>query len=167
MIAWLNALETPAAEAALRTCCGCERWAADVAAGRPYADAAALFAAADAAWQIATEAEVREAISHHPQIGADLDRLRAKFAATADWSAGEQAGIAQADEATLTALRDANLAYAERFGYIFLVCATGKSAAQMLALLRARLPNDPAEEWQIARAEQGKITRIRLEKLRP
>lgn len=167
MITWFNGLSIQAAEAILLTCCGCRRWAGDVAAGRPYVDLESLNAASDNAWRAATQAEVREAISHHPQIGADMDRLREKFAATADWSAGEQAGIAQADDTTLTALRDANVAYADRFGYIFLVCATGKSAAQMLNLLQARLPNDPDEEWQIARTEQGKITRIRLEKLRP
>ena len=71
------------------------------------------------------------------------------------------------DEATLIALRDGNVAYEARFGHVFLVCATGKTAAEMLALLQARLGNDPADEWQVARAEQGKITRIRLEKLAP
>lgn len=165
MISHLNALPTAEAEAALLTCCGCERWASDVAAARPFSDREALNAAADKAWRAATEAEVREAIGHHPPIGADVEALRAKFAATADWSSGEQAGIQGASEATLTALRDANVAYRDRFGFIFLVCATGKTAAEMLDLLRARLPNDPADEWRVARAEQGKITRIRLEKL--
>ena len=75
--------------------------------------------------------------------------------------------MAAADEATLIALRDGNVAYEARFGHVFLVCATGKTAAEMLALLQARLGNDPADEWQVARAEQGKITRIRLEKLAP
>lgn len=161
----LNALDVAEARAALLTCCGCVRWADDVAAERPYADLDALMAAADAAWADATEAEVREAISHHPQIGADVSKLRAKFASTADWSSGEQAGVQGASEETLLALRDANVAYADRFGYIFLVCATGKSAAEMLAMLRARLIHDPADEWRVARGEQGKITRIRLEKL--
>lgn len=165
MIDGLNAAPAAVAEAMLLKCCGCARWARDVAAARPFADRDALFAAADAAWADATPAEVREAISHHPPIGADVDALRAKFAQTADWSSGEQAGVQGASEATLTALRDANVAYQARFGFIFLVCATGKTAAEMLALLQARIGNDPDDEWRIARGEQAKITRIRLDKL--
>lgn len=165
MIDALNAAPVADAEAALLKCCGCARWAHDIAAARPFADRDALFARADAAWQDATEAEVREAIGHHPPIGADVDALRAKFAQTADWSSGEQAGIQGASEATLTALRDANVAYQARFGFIFLVCATGKTAAEMLALLQARIGNAPDIEWRIARGEQAKITHIRLDKL--
>lgn len=164
-LAAFNALDGSAAAAALISCCGCVRWAEEVAAQRPFASRDALIAMAEAAWRDSTPAEVREAISHHPAIGADVARLRAKFAATADWSAGEQAGVQGASEAVLEALRDANVAYADRFGYIFLVCATGKTAAEMLALLQARLGNDPADEWRIAHGEQAKITTIRLEKL--
>lgn len=164
-LAAFNALDPAAAEAALMTCCGCARWARDVARGRPHATLDALIAAADAAWRDSTAAEVREAIAHHPEIGADVAKLRAKFAATATWSQGEQAGVQGASEAILLALRDANVAYKARFGYIFLVCATGKTAAEMLDLLTARLGNDPADEWRVARGEQGLITRIRLEKL--
>ena len=105
-----------------------------------------------------------EAFAAHPRIG-DLDALRKKFASTANWCAGEQAGVAAADEAVLTALADGNRAYEARFGYIFIVCATGKSAAEMLAILTARLANDPEVELKVATAEQAKITRLRLEKL--
>ncbi|MCA9699449.1 MAG: OHCU decarboxylase, partial [Myxococcales bacterium] len=84
---------------------------------------------------------------------------------TATLSAGEQSGALGADEAVLTALRDGNLRYEQRFGHIFIVCATGKSAAQMLALLEARMDNDPADELAIAAAEQLKITHLRLDKL--
>ncbi|MGK0362797.1 MAG: 2-oxo-4-hydroxy-4-carboxy-5-ureidoimidazoline decarboxylase [Bradymonadia bacterium] len=161
----LNAAQPAVVQAMLLKCCGCVRWTRDVTAARPFADRDGLFATADAAWRDASQAEVCEAIGHHPPIGADVDALRAKFAQTAEWSSGEQAGIEGASEATLTALRDANVAYHARFGFIFLVCATGKTAAEMLALLQARIGNDPADEWRIARGEQAKITRIRLDKL--
>lgn len=129
-----------------------------------YADAA-LHEAADEVWAGVGEDDVREAMSHHPRIGADLDALRTKFAATESWSKNEQAGIGDADEATLLALRDGNARYHERFGHVFLVCATGKSAAEMLALLEARIDNTPEDELRIAKEEQRKITHIRLEKL--
>jgi 2-oxo-4-hydroxy-4-carboxy-5-ureidoimidazoline decarboxylase len=111
------------------------------------------------------KADMLEAFSHHPEIGSDIASLRQRFAATAAWSSAEQAGVAGADDATLEALRDGNVRYREKFGYVFLVCATGKTAAEMLALLRARLAHDPDTELQIAAAEQAKITRLRLEKL--
>jgi 2-oxo-4-hydroxy-4-carboxy-5-ureidoimidazoline decarboxylase len=111
------------------------------------------------------KADLLEAFSHHPEIGADIASLRQRFASTAAWSAAEQAGVAGADDATLEALRDGNVRYREKFGYVFLVCATGKTAAEMLALLRARLAHDADAELQVAAAEQAKITRLRLEKL--
>jgi 2-oxo-4-hydroxy-4-carboxy-5-ureidoimidazoline decarboxylase len=166
-LAWLDALEHEAAVAALARCCGARRWAEAVARGRPYADEAALYEAADRAWAAMDRADILEALAHHPRIGADLDSLRDRFAATASWSAGEQAGVADAGDDVLVALRDGNLRYEERFGHIFIVCATGKSAAEMLALLEERLGNDPERELAIAAAEQAKITRLRLEKLEP
>ncbi|HUP57055.1 MAG TPA: 2-oxo-4-hydroxy-4-carboxy-5-ureidoimidazoline decarboxylase, partial [Bdellovibrionota bacterium] len=93
---------------------------------------------------------------HHPKIG-DREELRKKFS--------EQAGVAQASEATLQALAQGNADYEKRFGFIFIVCATGKSADEMLQILNARLPNAPEQELRIAAEEQGKITRIRLKKL--
>jgi 2-oxo-4-hydroxy-4-carboxy-5-ureidoimidazoline decarboxylase len=111
------------------------------------------------------DADILEALQHHPRIGADLGELRKKYASTATWAAGEQSGAAAADEATLVALRDGNVEYEKRFGHIFVVCATGKTAGEMLALLQARMHNDPQRELGVAAAEQAKITRIRLEKL--
>jgi 2-oxo-4-hydroxy-4-carboxy-5-ureidoimidazoline decarboxylase len=105
-----------------------------------------------------------EAFLHHPKIGS-LDALAAKFANTAQWASGEQASVQSASKAVLQALADGNTAYEQKFGYIFIVCATGKSAEEMLALLQARLPNPPKTEIGIAMAEQMKITLIRLEKL--
>jgi len=151
--------------AALTRCCGSTRWVDGMLARRPFASDAAVFEAADEVWAEVGRDDVLEALTHHPEIGANLDALREKYASTAGWSAGEQRAVESADEATLVALRDGNVAYRERFGHIFVVCATGKSAEEMLALLRARMGNDPQEEIWVAAKEQGKITRLRLEKL--
>jgi 2-oxo-4-hydroxy-4-carboxy-5-ureidoimidazoline decarboxylase len=133
-------------------------------ARRPFGDAQALLRAADEVWAGCAEPDWREAMTHHPRIG-DVSRLREKFAATASWSSQEQKGVGAASEETLHALAEGNRAYEARFGFIFLVCATGKSADEMLSLLRARLDNAPSDELRIAAGEQAKITRIRLEKL--
>jgi 2-oxo-4-hydroxy-4-carboxy-5-ureidoimidazoline decarboxylase len=135
-----------------------------MAARRPFAGAAGLFAAAREVWQGLAREDWLEAFAAHPRIG-DLEALRGKFAATAAWSAGEQAGVAGAAEATLRALAEANRAYEARFGHIFIVCASGKSAEEMLALLERRLNNSAEEELRTAAGEQEKITRLRLEKL--
>jgi len=161
----LNALEEPEAAAALLRCCGSERWAAALLARRPYASTEALHSLAERAWQSLAEQDYLQAFAQHPQIGEDLAALRQRFATTHTLAAGEQAGVQGADEATLLALREGNRAYRERFGFIFIVCATGKSALEMLDLLRQRLAHDPATELRIAAAEQAKITRIRLDKL--
>jgi 2-oxo-4-hydroxy-4-carboxy-5-ureidoimidazoline decarboxylase len=132
---------------------------------RPYASTPALFELADRVWSELDAEDYLEAFSHHPQIGAGLAELERKFANTASLSASEQAGASRAEQSTLEALRDENRAYLDRFGFIFIVCATGKSAAQMLELLRARLANDPPTELRIAASEQAKITKLRLQKL--
>jgi 2-oxo-4-hydroxy-4-carboxy-5-ureidoimidazoline decarboxylase len=166
LAAWLDTAPAEQAADALRRCCGSRRWVEGMLAARPFGTDDAVFAAADRIWRRATPTDVREALLHHPEIGADLDALRRRFATTATWSAGEQAGMQGADDDTIRALRDDNLRYRERFGHLFVVCATGKTAAEMLALLRSRLGNDPTTEIAIAAEEQGKITRLRLEKLR-
>ncbi|MCB9728721.1 MAG: 2-oxo-4-hydroxy-4-carboxy-5-ureidoimidazoline decarboxylase [Deltaproteobacteria bacterium] len=155
------------AEGALHRCCGSAAFARRMAAGLPYADDAALFDAAERVWWTLQPEDWREAFSHHPEIGGSIEALRERFAATSAWSAGEQAGVAGASEATLAALAAGNRAYRERFGYVFLICATGRSADEMLAALRGRLANAPADELRIAAAEQARITRLRLEKLCP
>lgn len=161
----LNEAPEEDARTALTRCCGSSTWVAGMLARRPFADDAAVLTEADAVWTTVSRDDVLEALTHHPEIGANLDALREKFASTANWSAGEQGAVAAADEATLVALRDGNVAYRKRFGHIFVVCATGKSAKEMLDLLEARMGNDPADEIWVAAREQGKITRIRLEKL--
>jgi len=163
--AYLNTLTEDDARGALTRCCGSSAWVTGMLGARPFADDAGLLQTADRVWLGASPADVREALTHHPEIGADVEALRAKFQSTADWSEGEQAGVDAADEATLLQLRDGNVEYKAKFGHIFVVCATGKSAEQMLELLRARLPNDPEHELLKAAAEQGKITKLRLAKL--
>ena len=161
----MNALPLAQARAALERCCGSQRWVESMLARRPFADTLQLLAASDAATAELGRDDLLEAFSHHPPIGMDLEALRRKFAGTAALSAAEQAAAASADRATLEALRDKNGLYLQRFGYIFIVCASGKSAAEMLALLEQRLCNPPDLELGIAAAEQGKITKLRLEKL--
>lgn len=161
----INGASEDEARVALTRCCGSSAWVEGMLARRPFADDEAVFGAAEAVWKDASKDDVLEALTHHPEIGANLDALREKFASTANWSAGEQRAVGAASEETLVALRDGNVAYRERFGHIFVVCATGKSAKEMLGLLEARMENDPEGEIWVAAAEQGKITRLRLEKL--
>jgi 2-oxo-4-hydroxy-4-carboxy-5-ureidoimidazoline decarboxylase len=155
------------ARAALTRCCGATKWVDAMLASRPFADDAAVFTRADEAWATMERADILEAFTHHPRIGSSIEALREKFGTKGDleWSGDEQAGVQEAQEATLVALRDGNVAFEERFGHIFIVCATGKSAAEMLALLNARLPGEHTAELAIAAGEQAKITRIRLQKL--
>jgi 2-oxo-4-hydroxy-4-carboxy-5-ureidoimidazoline decarboxylase len=160
----LDALSVADAEAALRRCCGSARWVEGMIAARPFVSRDRLFAAADAVWSALSPEDWREAFAHHPKIG-DKEALRARFADTRPWAEGEQAGALEASEATLEALARENQIYEGRFGHIFIVCATGKTAAEMLDLLRARLGNGPDPELRIAAGEQAKITRLRLEKL--
>jgi 2-oxo-4-hydroxy-4-carboxy-5-ureidoimidazoline decarboxylase len=153
------------ARAMLERCCGASRWVTAMLARRPFGGDRTLLAAADEEWGRMERADVLEALTHHPRIGADLDELKKRYGATASWAAAEQAGAGAAGEATLIALRDANVRYETRFGHIFVVCATGKTAAEMLALLEARMANTKETELAVAAGEQAKITKIRLEKL--
>jgi 2-oxo-4-hydroxy-4-carboxy-5-ureidoimidazoline decarboxylase len=163
----LNALPLAEARAALERCCGSARWVDGMLAARPFADLDALQRASLAHFADLGPEDYREAFRHHPEIGANIEELRRKFASTADLSLREQAGASAASEATLQALAAGNARYRARFGYSFIVCATGKSAEQMLALLQARLGNTSEDEIAIAAAEQVEITELRLQKLEP
>ncbi len=132
---------------------------------RPFSNAQALHQAAERSWAALSPEDVREAFAHHPEIGANIQELRQKFGATQDLSRAEQASVGEASEATLHALARGNVSYRERFGYSFIVCATGKSAQEMLAILQSRIHHTPDVELPIAAAEQAKITRLRLEKI--
>jgi 2-oxo-4-hydroxy-4-carboxy-5-ureidoimidazoline decarboxylase len=162
----INGASDGDAAAMLTRCCGSTRWVERMLARRPFASDDALFDAARDEWRTLDRADYLEAFGHHPRLGADPARLRARFAA-ADWSSQEQSGVARADEATLEALRAGNADYETRFGFVFLVCATGKGALEVLALLDQRIGNDPATELRIAAEEHAKITQLRLEKLGP
>jgi 2-oxo-4-hydroxy-4-carboxy-5-ureidoimidazoline decarboxylase len=162
----INLWSEAKARAAFVSCCGATRWAEGMSARRPFASAQHLLDAARQVWQTLGRADWLEAFAAHPKIG-DLDSLRTKFATTAAWAAREQAGVEGAGETTLLALAEGNRQYEARFGHIFIVCASGKSAEEMLTLLQARLRNDPEEELRIAAGEQQKITRLRLDRLAP
>jgi len=151
----LNALPDGDAAGALLGCCAAPGWARRVAAGRPYATVADLLAAADAAWADRETGDLDAAIAGHPRIGER--RL-------SGWSRSEQAGVGS-DDGTAAALREANAAYEDRFGHMFLICATGRGAGEILAELCRRMANDPGTEREVAAAEIGKINAIRLRKL--
>ncbi|MER3497473.1 MAG: OHCU decarboxylase [Chitinophagaceae bacterium] len=148
----------------LRQCCGSSAWIEKMLAMPAAEDMIDLFEDAEEAWYACSEDDWKQAFAHHPKIG-DIDSLRQKFASTANWAEDEQAAVKQASEQTLQALAEGNKKYEEKFGYIFIVSASGKSAEEMLGILTARLTNDPEEEIKIAVDEQNKITRLRLEKL--
>ncbi len=160
----LNQSSSELLQPELQRCCGSSRWVEALIGGRPYASEADLFNASDRIWQSLNSDDWLEAFSHHPKIG-DLDSLKTKFASTSDWASGEQGGVALASERVIEELASGNKIYEDKFGYIFIVCATGKTASEMLALLQERLHNSAADEIQRAMAEQNKITRLRLAKL--
>lgn len=156
----LDAMSESDARSALTRCCGATKWVEGVLARRPLGEQTVEIARD--VWAMMERDDILEAFDHHPRIGADVDALRERFAATHELSAGEQAGVAGADEGTLERLRDGNIAYDARYGHIFIVCASGKRADEMLALLEARMDSDPDEELAVAAAEQMKITELRL-----
>ena len=141
-------------ESELSACCASRTWVAAVA-GRGYADLAELRAAGQAALDALAWADVEEALAAHPRIGARTD----------GWSRAEQAGMSDAAAAVRAALVAGNRAYEELFGHVFLICATGRSAAGMLADLRDRLANDAETERAVVRGELAKIVGLRLAKL--
>jgi OHCU decarboxylase len=157
----LNALSTPEAERRFLQCCGARAWAREMAARRPFAGADALYAEGDRVANRLGPADWREAFAAHPRIGEEAATGAGRAVA---WSAQEQAaaGAAPVDPAALAA---AHRAYEARFGYIFIICATGRTAAEMLAALERRLRHTPEQELQVAAAEQRRITRLRLGKL--
>ena len=158
--------ELPAAQAskALLDCCGSHAWVAAMMARRPYQSEEDFFVAADAIWSGLSRRDWLEAFRHHPAIGGA--KAAAKQSAKAKkWSEGEQSIAQQAQADTLTEMAEANFEYQAKFGYVFLICATGKTADEILASLRKRMPNDSKTELRVAAEEQRKITRLRLEKL--
>ena len=160
----LNDLTHDEAEAEFLQCCGSTAWACGMSARRPFVGAEELLSAAEEAWHNLDEEDWLEAFSRHPKIG-EAKSATEQSGTEREWSAREQSGMGAADDAARRELEELNRAYAEKFGYIFIVCATGKSSEEMLAALRARLQNDPATEIANAAQEQRRITKLRLEKL--
>jgi OHCU decarboxylase len=163
-LASLNSLPANEARSELLKCCGSKEWAQRMSAERSFAGPEDLIAKADRVWWSLEPGDWLEAFLSHPKIGE-----KKAAAAVSDeskrWSEAEQAGVSGATTETMQALADLNQKYEDKFGYIFIVCASGKSSDEMLAILRERLENDPDEELRIAAAEQAKITRLRLMKL--
>lgn len=160
-LARFNALPAASAREEMLTCCNSPTWADRMASGRPYSSARDAVRQSSAIVAILSVPELEHALAGHPRIG---ERQR-EDRPGADWSRQEQSGVSAADEQTARELAEANLEYERRFGHIYLVSASGRSGAQLLALLRARLHNNPATEWQVVRTELQKINEIRLVKL--
>jgi 2-oxo-4-hydroxy-4-carboxy-5-ureidoimidazoline decarboxylase len=160
----LNRLSEVEATAQLSKCCGASQWVDRMVWSRPFENLAEVLETSDTIWEECDVDDYEEAFSHHPKIG-NVDSLAQKYANTKGWAAGEQQGMAGADRAVIEKLAQGNANYEEKFGFIFIVNATGKSAAEMLALLEGRLKNDPKDEILIAAGEQNKITKLRLKKL--
>ena len=157
----LDRASLPEARRLLTTCCGSSAWVDRMLRRRPFGSEERLTTAAREAWTDLTHTDWLEAFSHHPKIG-DRASLAKRFAATAHLSAREQRGVEDATAQVLDDLAAGNRAYQDTFGYIFIVCASGKSAAEMLALLQQRLHNDAATEIRVAAEEQLRITELRL-----
>ena len=163
-LAWLNSLPADEAARQLLQCCGSKRWARQVADARPYHDLEDLIARANETWRSLDRDDWLEAFRSHPRIG-EKKTTETVSAQARQWSGQEQAGVNAASEETTDTLAKLNRAYELRFGYIFIICATGKTSGEMLAALRERLEHDDAEELLIAATEQSKITELRLKKL--
>jgi OHCU decarboxylase len=160
----LNKAAKETAETDFLNCCGSQTWARKMAKARPFADVAALIKQAEQIWLNLESQDWLEAFAAHPKIGAKKAVLQ-QSAQAAEWSESEQSGTQTAADSLRTELEKANRLYEEKFGFIFIVCATGKSAEEMLDLCRRRLNNDADSELRIAADEQRKITEIRLKKL--
>jgi len=168
-LTWFNQLPALAAQQTLLDCCSAPGWAEQMTAGRPYSSAEDAIKLSGAIVAALSPADLAGALAGHPRIGerhdtsqddSDKHRLTA-----AGWSAREQAGVDAGDTRTRQDLAEANLEYEQRFGHIYLVCASGRTGTELLALLRGRLQNDPVDEWQVVRTELQKINVLRLRQL--
>jgi 2-oxo-4-hydroxy-4-carboxy-5-ureidoimidazoline decarboxylase len=181
-LTWFNELPARAAQQALLDCCAAPGWAAQMAAARPFASAQDAIRRSGAIVDTLTVTDLADALAGHPRIGERPDapggtpwvapHYRAGSSneapmrpRAADWSAGEQSGVDAEDTRTRQALAEANRQYEQRFGHIYLVCAAGRTGAELLGVLHDRLRNDPEVEWQVVRAELQKINALRLQQL--
>jgi OHCU decarboxylase len=152
----LNLLPSVRAFDEFMRCCGCRKWAKRMCDQRPFANEKALFESSDSIWRTLKPRDFLEAFTAHPRIGE---------ASSSRWSRDEQEKSRGSDAGTLAKIKLLQKRYEEKFGYIFIVCATGKGAVEILSFLEKRITHAPAAEIQIAAEEQNKITRIRLRKL--
>ena len=160
----LNILSRQQLSEQLLKCCGSKAWVNKMLPFFPADDLVELLEDAEEQWFKCTEADWKEAFAQHPKIG-DIASMKEQFSSSGDWAAAEQDAVQNASDQTLQALAEANRQYEEKFGYIFIVCATGKSADEMLGMLQTRLQNNPEMEIDVAADEQNKITILRIEKL--
>jgi 2-oxo-4-hydroxy-4-carboxy-5-ureidoimidazoline decarboxylase len=158
-----NALPFEQAAHEIQPCCGSLSWATRMAADRPIKDEASLFGTADTIWADLGKSDWREAFRSHPRIG-ETGAHKNTSEQSSTWSKQEQQRAATADDEVRAALRDGNLKYEQKFGRIFIVCAAGKSAGEILALMRRRLENDETTELREAAEEQRQIMHLRLKK---
>ncbi|PCH65569.1 MAG: OHCU decarboxylase [Bacteroidetes bacterium] len=160
----INELNKESVKAELLKCCGSTTWVTRMAEKHPFTSENELFNIAEQTWHECSNEDWLEAFSHHPKLG-DLGSLKKKFANTSEWAGEEQSGANSATPEIIEELAVANKAYEEKFGFIYILCATGKTAKTMLSILRVRLNNDRETELKMAMVEQNKITVLRLEKL--
>jgi 2-oxo-4-hydroxy-4-carboxy-5-ureidoimidazoline decarboxylase len=164
VLARWNRLPGAGAEKEIAACCGSKAWARELSRRRPFGNDASLLAAADEVWRALSADDWMEAFRGHPRIG-ESRAARPVEARSAAWSAQEQSGVGGEEaDATKASLDEANREYEQRFGHIFIVCATGKSGAEILEILRRRLHNDAAAELNEAVEQQRQITQIRLKR---
>jgi len=163
-LARLNELTAHDAEAEFVKCCGSTKWAQEMTAARPFVTEQELFSEADNVCSSLRDEDWLEAFRAHPKI-CEKKAATPQSQQEQKWSAQEQSGVSEASASAITQLAGRNREYEDRFGFIFIVCASGKSPDEMLAILNSRIDNDPRTELRIASEEQRKITRLRLEKL--
>jgi 2-oxo-4-hydroxy-4-carboxy-5-ureidoimidazoline decarboxylase len=160
-LARFNGLPLASAREQLLACCNSPAWADRMAAGRPYSSARDAVRQSSAIVAMLAVPDLEAALSGHPRIG---ERAAGQSQA-AEWSRTEQSAAATADAETRRELAESNLEYEHKFGHVYLVCASGRSAAELLTVLRTRLGNNPGREWQVVRGELQKINEIRLVKM--
>jgi 2-oxo-4-hydroxy-4-carboxy-5-ureidoimidazoline decarboxylase len=163
VLARWNAAPQDAAAKQILPCCGSKAWASRMATRRPFQDESALMAASDETWRNLDESDWMEAFNSHPRIGESKARNPSAHR-SATWAMQEQKKVAEAGDAVKIALAEGNREYEKKFGRIFIVCATGKSAAELLEILRRRLQNEARPELYEAAEQQRQITQIRLRK---
>ena len=158
-----NELDVSSAESEILPCCGSRAWAQELASLRPFAEPTDLLTISDGVWSNLDVADWNEAFASHPRIG-ERNAPASATALSSQWSTQEQSAAELADSQIKDELSRANALYEARFGRIYIVCATGKSAEEMLAILRRRLDNEDAVELREAAEQQRQITQLRLRK---